>query len=150
MKERLLISACLTGRRCKYSGGDNYTPLVEKLRERYELVEVCPEVDGGLPIPRIPAERQGERVVTREDVDVTAQYRRGAALALAAAREHGCTRAVLKERSPACGFGLIYDGTFTKTLVPGAGVAAQLLSENGVAVCGESAIPTLLATDNTD
>lgn len=144
MKEKLLISACLTGHKCKYSGGDNYCPAVEALRARYELIEVCPEVDGGLPTPRVPAERQGERVVNREGADVTAQYRRGAELALAAAKANGCIGAVLKERSPSCGCGEIYDGTFTKALIPGMGVAAQLLRENGVAIYGESRIKDLL------
>ena len=144
MKEPLLISACLTGKKCKYSGGDNYCPAVEALRERYELIEVCPEVDGGLPTPRVPAERQGERVVNREGVDVTEQYRRGAEMALDAAKTHGCTKALLKERSPSCGCDGIYDGTFSKTLVPGMGVAAQLLAENGIAIWGESRVDELL------
>ena len=144
MKEPLLISACLLGENCKYSGGNNYCAAVEQLNERYELHPVCPERDGGLPIPRPPAERQGERVINTEGVDVTSQYVRGAEIALQTAKQHGCTRALLKERSPSCGHGLIDDGTFTRTLIPRSGVAAQLLEENGIAVLGESAVSELL------
>lgn len=144
MKERLLISACLLGVNCKYSGGNNYCPAVETLQERYELIPVCPERDGGLPIPRPPAERQGHRVVNTEGADVTAQYVRGAEIALKTAREHGCTKALLKERSPSCGHGLIYDGTFSHTTVPGSGVAAELLGKNGITILGDSHINDLL------
>lgn len=144
MKKPLLISACLTGANCKYSGGNNYCPAVERLREQYELLPVCPESDGGLPTPRPPAERQGDRVVNAEGVDVTAEYRRGAEMALATAQAHGCTLALLKERSPSCGCGAIYDGTFSHTLVPGHGVAAELLMANGIHVLGESQVEELL------
>ena len=144
MKEALLISACLAGENCKYSGGNNYCPEVESLKERYLLIPVCPERDGGLSIPRPPAERRGDRVINKEGQDVTAQYRRGGEIALESARRHSCTRALLKERSPSCGCAGIYDGTFTGTLVPGLGVAAQLLSENGIALWGESRIDELL------
>ncbi len=144
MKEPLLISACLLGENCKYSGGNNYCPAVEQLKERYELHPVCPERDGGLPIPRPPAERQGERVINTEGVDVTSQYVRGAEIALQTAKQHGCTRALLKERSPSCGHGLIYDGTFSHTLTSRSGVAAQLLAEHGIALFGESQISDLM------
>ena len=142
--EKLLISACLLGRNCKYNGGNNYTPLVEKLKERYELVPVCPECFGGLPIPHPPSERLGERVLSKEGDDVTREFLLGAEKTLAIAKEHGVTKAVLKERSPFCGFGAIYDGTFTGKVVPGNGVAAELLAENGVAIYGESKIEELL------
>ena len=144
MKEPLLISACLMGENCKYSGGNNYCPAVEQLKERYELHPVCPERDGGLPIPRPPAERQGERVINTEGVDVTAQYTRGAEIALQTAQLHSCTRALLKERSPSCGHGQIYDGTFTGTQIPGSGVTAQLLALHGIQIFGESQWEALL------
>ena len=144
MKKSLLISACLTGENCKYSGGNNYLPAVESLRERWELISVCPECMGGLPTPRIPAERQGQRVINREGADVTAEYLHGAQLALQTARETGCTAALLKERSPSCGSGQIYDGTFTGTLISGSGVTAELLEKNGIAVFGETGIHELL------
>ena len=140
MKEKLLISACLLGRNCKYSGGNNYTPAVEKLKDRYELVPVCPECMGGLPIPHDPSERVGDKVISRTGTDVTAPFQRGAELALRRARQTGAKLALLKERSPSCGCGTIYDGTFTGTVVPGDGVAAELLAKNGVTICGESRI----------
>lgn len=144
MKEKLLISACLLGRNCKYNGGNNYTPAVEALKERYELVPVCPECFGGLPIPHEPSERVGDRVLSRTGQDVTAQFLSGAERTLEKAREAGCTLALLKERSPSCGCGAIYDGTFTGAVVPGNGVAAELLLKSGVKICGESRIGELL------
>lgn len=144
MKEQLLISACLLGENCKYSGGNNYCPAVEQLKERYDLIPVCPERDSGLPTPRIPSERQGDRVVNREGEDVTAQFRRGAEQALRTALENGCERALLKERSPSCGCGTIYDGTFTGTVTEGDGVAAELLKQHNIAIFGESRIADLL------
>lgn len=142
--EKLLISACLLGENCKYSGGDNYLPAVERLKDRYELVPVCPERDGGLPTPRVPSERCGERVFSKTGEDVTAQFRRGAEMAAKLAREQGITKALFKERSPSCGFGEIYDGSFTGTVVTGAGVAAELLAAEGIAIFGESAVEELL------
>lgn len=137
MKEKLLVSACLLGENCKYNGGNNYCPDVEKLRERFEVIPVCPEQLGGLPTPRVPAERVGERVLNREGQDVTAEYRLGAGKTLETARAAGIRCAVLQERSPSCGSGTVYDGTFSGKLIPGWGVTAQLLEENGIKVyCG--------------
>lgn len=144
MKEKLLVSACLLGENCRYSGGNNYSPAVAALGERYELIPVCPEVLGGLPTPRPPAERTGERVTARDGTDVTAAFRLGAERALETALAQGITRAVLKERSPSCGSGQIYDGAFTGRVIPGQGVTAELLSARGVAVYGESRIHELL------
>ena len=142
-----LVSACLLGTPCRYDGTGKLEPALERLRAPgHTLVPVCPAVLGGLPTPRPPAERQPDgRVVTREDVDVTAEYRSGAEKALELARAHGCTLAVLKERSPSCGRGPIYDGTFSRTLVPGFGVTAQLLEEQGIAVYGESRLDELIS-----
>lgn len=145
MKEKLLISACLLGRNCKYSGGNNYHPLTEALRDRYELVPVCPECMGGLPIPHDPSERVGDRVLSRTGADVTAEFKKGAELALRRAQQTGAKLALLKERSPSCGCGAIYDGSFTGALVPGRGVAAALLQESGIEVFGESELDALLA-----
>ncbi|MBE6970327.1 MAG: DUF523 domain-containing protein [Ruminococcaceae bacterium] len=142
--EKLLISACLMGQNCKYNGGNNYTPMVEELKKRYELIPVCPECFGGLPIPHPPSERVGERVVAKTGEDVTAAFVLGAEKTLEIAKAQGITKAVLKERSPSCGCGAIYDGTFTGTVVPGSGVAAELLAAAGVAIYGESKIEELL------
>ncbi len=144
--EALLISACLLGVNCKYSGGSNALPeeLLEALRKKYRLLPVCPEVAGGLPVPRLPAERRGERVVNRSGEDVTARYRSGARCALAIAEKQGCRTALLKERSPSCGSGEIYDGSFTAALVPGWGTAAEELRCAGIKVLGESRISELI------
>ena len=138
--ENLLISACLLGVECKYSGGSNALPeeTIEKLRTRYRLIPVCPETAGGLPTPRDPSERLGERVVSGRGADVTAQFKKGAEAALTLARRYGCTTALMKEHSPSCGSGLIYDGSFSGKLVKGDGCAAELLKAAGVSVVGEN------------
>lgn len=142
----ILVSECLLGIRCKYSGGSNPCPAVIQAVQagRHTLIPVCPECLGGLAIPRQPSERVGDRVLSRTGEDVTAQYERGAQAALALAKLYGCTAAILKERSPSCGSGTIYDGSFSGRLTGGDGVTAALLRENGIAVCGESALETLL------
>lgn len=142
---KVLVSACLLGVGCRYDGQSKAYPLLDELCRRHEVVPVCPEIMGGLPTPRAPAERQGERVVTKNGVDVTAQYRRGAEEVLRLARKLGCTVAVLKERSPSCGSGRVYDGTFTGTLTEGFGVAAEVLRAAGIRVLGESELATFLA-----
>lgn len=144
-KRALLVSACLLGENCKYSGGNNALPpaALAALEERFRLVSVCPEREGGLPTPRVPSERQGSRVVNREGEDVTEAFRTGAALALKRAEEEGCRLALLKERSPSCGSSLIYDGSFTGTVVPGEGVTAELLKSHGLSVCGENSLERL-------
>ena len=138
MREKLLVSACLLGENCRYSGGNNYCPAAAALGARYELIPVCPEALGGLPPPRAPSERAGERVTARDGTDVTAAFRLGAERVLETALAQGITRAVLKERSPSCGSGRIYDGTHTGTLTAGDGVTAELLKAHGIAVVGES------------
>lgn len=142
--ERILISACLLGASCRYDGKSKPNEKVLELMEKYELIPVCPEIFGGLPTPRTPAERVGSRVLTRDGADVTEQYEHGAFEALRFARLFGCKKAVLKEKSPSCGSGEIYDGSFSGALTPGFGVAAALLSENGIEVFGESEIEKLL------
>lgn len=140
---RILISACLLGARCRYDGGSKPHPLVSALAQRHELVPVCPEQLGGLPTPRPPAERRDGRVVTGSG-DVTEQYRRGAEETWKLCRLLGCEAAVLKERSPSCGRGAIYDGTFSGSLTAGDGVTAELLTVHGIPVYGESRMEELL------
>lgn len=144
--ESVLISACLLGVNCKYNGGANPVPeaRLAALKEKYTLVPVCPESYGGLATPRPPSERVGERVLARDGTDVTAQYEKGAQAALRLAELFGCKKAILKERSPSCGHGMIYDGTFSGALTPGDGVTAALLAAHGVAMYGEGDIPRLL------
>ena len=143
--KKLLISRCLLGDPCRYDGKTKPLPAqtLQRLRAQYTLIPVCPEVLGGLPTPRTPSERQGERVVTATGEDVTAQYRRGAEIALETARREHVTAALLKERSPSCGKGEIYDGSFSRTLTPGNGVTAEMLLDAGFAVYGESEVDTL-------
>ncbi len=144
--EALLVSACLLGRRCKYDGGHNALEedTLAALSARYELLPVCPESDGGLPTPRVPAERVGERVLTQTGQDVTEAYRRGSQIALDTVRSHGCRKALLKFRSPSCGAGVIYDGTFTHTRIPGDGVAAEALRKAGLRLYTELEVAELL------
>ena len=144
---RVLVSACLLGVSCRYDGQHKEYPLMDELCRRHEVVPVCPEIFGGLPTPRVPAERQGQRVVTKTGGDVTAEYRRGAEEAVRLGKTLGCTVAVLKERSPSCGSGEIYDGTFTGTLTNGFGVAAERLTAAGIRVIGESELAEFLAEE---
>ena len=141
---KILVSACLLGTPCRYDGAGKRHPLIDALSEKHTLIPVCPEVLGGLPTPRTPSERVGERVLMRDGRDVTENYRAGARLALEAAAREGCTLAVLKARSPSCGSGEVYDGTFTKTLTPRDGVTAELLKKSGIRVFTEEDISSLL------
>ena len=140
---KLLVSACLLGLCCRYDGCAKPNAVVLALREGHTLIPVCPEQLGGLPTPRVPAERRGDRVVTRDGRDVTAAYEKGAAEALRLAELFSCDAAILKERSPACGSGRIYDGSFSKTLISGDGVAAACLKAHGIPVLGESQLERL-------
>ena len=141
--KRILVSACLLGAACKYSGGDNYCSAVAALVTDHQLVPVCPEQLGGLPTPRTPAERQGDRVMTKNGQDVTAAYLRGAQETLKLAKRFGCDTAILKARSPSCGAQGIYDGSFTGTVVPGTGVTAELLRGAGLQILTEDELDQL-------
>lgn len=99
---------------------------------------------GGLPTPRESSERLGERVVSKSGGDVTEQFLRGARLAVETALTHNCTTALLKERSPSCGCGTIYDGTFTGTVISGDGVTTEFLKQHHIRILGESRIQELL------
>ena len=140
---RILVSACLLGISCRYDGKSKPHPAVLALQGQHQLIPVCGEIFGGLPTPRIPAERVGDRVLTEDGRDVTQEYHRGAEEVLALARRLNCKVALLKERSPSCGTGEIYDGSFTRTLTAGDGVTAELLRASGIAVFGESRLADL-------
>ena len=139
MKPKLLVSACLLGTPCRYDGKSKKNDAVCALARCFELIPVCPEVLGGLPTPRLPSERQGACVVAKDGRDVTAEYRRGAERTLELAQREGATAALLKSRSPSCGQGEIYDGTFTGTLIAGDGVTAAYLRSHAVPVYDENA-----------
>ena len=142
----VLVSACLMGFRCRYDGGAQRLGCLDALRERHVLIPVCPEVMGGLPTPREPSEIRDGRVVSRDGRDVTEAFRRGAREAEKIARTCGCGCALLKERSPSCGLGKVYDGTFSGTLTDGDGLCARLLADCGLRVIGESRAEELLAS----
>ena len=145
MRKRILVSACLLGVCCRYDGRGNPSAQVLDLlnRDDLELIPVCPEQLGGLPTPRLPSERVEDRIINRAGEDVTDQFQRGAAEALRLARSYGCDVAILKERSPSCGCGRIYDGSFTGKLTEGNGVTTELLLSAGIQVVGESRIGQL-------
>lgn len=143
----ILISACLLGVACRYDGLSKPLDreIIEKLRQQYHLIPICPEIMGGLPTPRIPSEISSDGKVLRKDgKDVTENYIRGAKEALRLAEIFQCETALLKEKSPSCGAGKIYDGSFSKTLTSGNGITAELLKKNGIRIIGESEIFTLI------
>lgn len=143
MKTKILVSACLLGYECRYDGKSNKNDDVIALGEEYELISICPECFGGLPTPREPAEIKDGRVVNILGEDVTEQFKSGAEQALYIAKECNAPCALLKENSPSCGCGKIYDGSFTKTKIDGNGVTAQLLVDNEIQVFTEAEIRRL-------
>ena len=142
--KKILISACLVGDNVKYNGGNNKSPLIEKLLKKYELSPFCPEVEGGLSVPRSPSERQGGRVINSEGKDVTSAFERGAELAFNICLFLKIKKVILKERSPSCGSKEIYDGSFSHKVIPGMGVTAEYLISKGIQVISEDEIETLL------
>lgn len=132
------------GINCRYNGKSEIVKELEELKNKYNLIPVCPEIYGGLKTPRNPAERVKDKVLTNNGEDVTEGYAKGAEEILKLAKFYDCKYAILKERSPSCGFGRIYDGTFSKTTIDGNGVTADLLVKNGVKIIGESKIQELL------
>lgn len=135
-----IVSACLAGLLCRYDGKSNTCEAVRLMVERGEAVPVCPEQLAGMTTPRPPAESVDGRVMTIDGQDVTDDFRKGAEEVLRIARTHGCREAILKARSPSCGSGRVYDGTFSKTLVDGDGVTAALLKSHGISVKTEEQI----------
>ncbi|WP_433335533.1 DUF523 domain-containing protein [Spirillospora sp. CA-294931] len=137
--ERILVSACLLGSPVRYDGGAK--PVADAIWTRWRaegrLVSVCPEISGGLPVPRPPAEIVGTRILTDAGDDVTEPFHRGARQALDTARRWDVRLAVLKEGSPSCGSGRVYDGTFSGSTVPGRGVTTELLEDAGIRVFSE-------------
>ena len=148
---KIAISSCLLGEPCRYDGRSCPSEAARLLQglDGVELVPVCPEVLGGLPVPRPPSEVDAAervlRVTSAEGTDVTAAFMVGAQAALKAVGEGGCKLAVLKAKSPSCGCGLVYDGTFSGVLVPGYGATARLLRTEGVRVIDEEQLAAVLA-----
>ena len=136
----ILVSACLLGENCKYSGGNNRREEVCRFLEGREYVSFCPEQAGGLPTPRLPSERRDGRVFSRNGEDVTEAFFLGAERTLELCRREGVELAILKQGSPSCGSRYIYDGSFSGVKIPGEGVTAELLRRNGVRVVSEENI----------
>jgi uncharacterized protein YbbK (DUF523 family) len=136
-QERFIVSACLAGVKCRYNGTAYPIEKVIELVAQGKAIPLCPEQLGGIPSPLAPAERVGEKVLTKEGVDLTEQIRHGSEMILAIANSFGCTRAILKSKSPSCGCGLIYDGSFSGKLTPGDGMLAETLKMNGINVVSE-------------
>lgn len=140
VREKVLVSACLLGISCRYNEKGELKEALTALMRDVDLIPVCPESIGGLPTPRVPAERVGAQVINRDGIDVTKEYQKGAETALHLAKLYGCRCAVLKERSPSCGNGRIYDGTHSGTLTDGDGMTTELLKKHGISVFGENEI----------
>jgi uncharacterized protein YbbK (DUF523 family) len=134
---KIVVSKCLLGYPCRYDGRSEPCKNVIDLQNDHELIPVCPEELGGLPTPRIPAEIVEDRVIRQDGMDITAEYDLGAKLALTYAKENGCKLAILKSKSPSCGKGQIYDGTFSKTLKGGDGITVRLFESKGIQVINE-------------
>ena len=137
---KIAVSACLLGENCKYNGGNNYNENLEKLLKGHEVIGVCPEVLGGLSIPREACEIVDGIVKHKDGSSVDEQFRKGAGLALEIVKEKGAELVILQSRSPSCGVNTIYDGTFSKKLTSGEGVFVKLLKENGIPILDVSEI----------
>ena len=133
----ILVSKCLMGENCRYKGDNCRNERILELAKKHTLIGVCPEVMGGLPTPRAPGERVGDKVIANTGADVTAEYELGALKALEIAKESGVELCVFKAKSPSCGCGIIYDGSFTGKLIPGDGVTVELFKKHGYKVITE-------------
>lgn len=136
--EKIIVSACLLGEKVRYDGTGKPVEGIIALSDRYELIPVCPEVLGGLPIPRPRSEIRDGRVFSIDGIDVTKEFKSGADKVLKLCIESGATKAILKAKSPSCGKWRVYDGTFGGILIDGNGIACDLLLENGIVVYDEN------------
>lgn len=142
--EKIIVSACLLGDKCRYDGHSNYVPLIKELKEKYEIIVICPEVNGGLSIPRIPSEIKGDRVINKKGKDVTKYFDKGVDYVMQVVKYFNIKKAVLKEKSPSCGVHKIYDGSHTGKVIEGQGWLTRKLVEFGVSIYNENEIEELL------
>ncbi len=142
--DKIIVSSCILGNNTKYNGGNNYNPLVERLKEKFIIIPICPEVMGGLGIPRIPSERINDRVINKNGDDVTNNYLLGLDKVLKLIENEEIKYAVLKDGSPSCGSKYIYDGTFTGNKIYGMGITAEGLSKLGIKIITEKEIEEIL------
>lgn len=134
---KIMVSACLLGENCKYNGGNNFRHEIQELLQGHEVIPVCPEVLGGLPVPRIPSEIRDGKVWNREGISVDREFHRGAEAALQIARREKPELLILKSRSPSCGAREVYDGSFTGRKIPGMGIFAEIAVREGFRVIDE-------------
>jgi len=132
-----LCSACLLGEKCRFDGESKPVEKVLELAQKETLIPVCPEQLGGLPTPRTASEQVNDKVMTIDGRDVTNEYNKGAEAKLKIARDNNIDNAILKQRSPSCGCGQIYDGTFSGKIIDGNGTTTKLLKKNGIKVISE-------------
>lgn len=131
---KIAVSACLLGENCKYNGGNNYSEKLIEYIKGHEVISICPEVLGGLSIPRETAEIVNGIVSNKDGTSVDKEFRKGAEIALEIVKEQQVDLVILQSRSPSCGVNTIYDGSFSGKIIPGQGVFASLLQENGIKI----------------
>lgn len=142
--DKILVSACLIGNNVKYNGKNNLNLDVLKLKDKYEIIPICPEVLGGLPIPRIAAEVINDKVINKNGIDVTNNFILGAKKVLSIAQDNNILFAILKDGSPSCGKNYIYDGSFSGIKINNYGITTKLLIENNIKIYSENEIEELL------
>ena len=130
--EIILVSACLLGYNTKYNGGNNYNPLIEQIREKYDIIPICPEQLGGLKTPRVPSEIKGDEVYSKENKNVTSNFLEGSRKVANIALYNRIKKAILKENSPSCGVHNVYDGNFDNKLIEGNGITTKKLKSLGI------------------
>ena len=131
---KIAVSACLLGENCKYNGGNNYSEKLIEYIKGHEVISICPEVLGGLSIPRESAEIVNGIVSNKDGTSVDKEFRKGAEIALEIVKEQQADLVILQSRSPSCGVNTIYDGSFSGKIIPGQGVFANILQENGIKI----------------
>ena len=142
--EKLLISSCLIGNNTNYNGKNNYIKEIEQLKSKYELIPICPEVLGGLSIPRDPSEINNDKVISINNKDVTLEFNIGANKTLNIALKNNIKYAILKDGSPSCGNTYIYDGTFKNNKINGSGITTKLLKSHNIKIYNENNLNELL------
>ena len=143
-KINLIISSCLCGNNTKYNGGNNLIDKLELLKEKFNLITICPEVFGGLSTPRNPSEIVGQKVLSNKGDDVTENFYNGANKAVEILKAYNAKYALLKEGSPSCGVHKIYDGTFSGVKIPGSGITTNMFKELEIKIYSENEIEELL------
>lgn len=134
------VSSCLAGCKCTFRGSDNLIEIIKDMVDHNKAIMICPEVLGGMTIPRAPCEIKNGRVIDINGQDRTAEYQLGAMKSLEILKQHNVDVVLLKAKSPSCGKNYIYDGTFSHTVVNGDGITCQLLQEHGIIVFNEDEI----------